>query len=119
MLGLLADARRHPRRPSSPTSIYSPRNCDAARQLFRVTAGLESMIVGEAEVQGQVRRAHELALDAGIDRAADATACSPRRCRPASACAPRPAIGRGRVSVSSVAVDARREASATSPTATS
>src|SRR5438874_10979752 len=45
--------------------IYSPRNCDAARQLYRVTAGLESMIVGEAEVQGQARRAHEAAMDAG------------------------------------------------------
>ena len=46
-------------------AIYSPRNCDAARQLFRVTAGLESMIVGEAEVQGQVKRAHEVAMRAG------------------------------------------------------
>src|SRR4051812_13340940 len=45
--------------------IYSPRNCDAARQLSRVASGLESMIVGEAEVQGQVRRAHELAREAG------------------------------------------------------
>src|SRR3954463_4323121 len=45
--------------------IYSPRNCDAARQLFRVTSGLESMIVGEAEVQGQVKRAFELAQGAG------------------------------------------------------
>ena len=45
--------------------VYTPRNCDAARQLYRVASGLESMIVGEAEIQGQVRRAHELALAAG------------------------------------------------------
>jgi glutamyl-tRNA reductase len=45
--------------------IYAPRNCDAARQLYRVTAGLESMIVGEAEIQGQVKRAFEAALRAG------------------------------------------------------
>ncbi|MBV8429991.1 MAG: glutamyl-tRNA reductase [Solirubrobacterales bacterium] len=43
-------------------SIYAHRNCDAARHLYRVTAGLESMVVGEAEIQGQIKRAYEAAL---------------------------------------------------------
>ncbi|HEY2142155.1 MAG TPA: glutamyl-tRNA reductase [Solirubrobacteraceae bacterium] len=103
VLGLLA--RRAGIRPTElAEAIYSPRNCDAARQLYRVTAGLESMIVGEAEIQGQVRRAHETAMRAGStgplsNRLFAAALTTGKRVRTETG------IGSSRVSVPSVAVD--------------
>jgi glutamyl-tRNA reductase len=103
VLGLLAQ-RAEIRPTELADAIYSPRNCDAARQLYRVTAGLESMIVGEAEIQGQVRRAHETALRAGCtgplsNRLFAAALTTGKRVRSETA------IGSGRASVPSVAVD--------------
>jgi glutamyl-tRNA reductase len=103
VLGLLA--RRAGIRPTElAQEIYSPRNCDAARQLYRVTAGLESMVVGEAEIQGQVRRAHEAAMRAGStgafsNRLFAAALTTGKRVRTETE------IGSSRVSVPSVAVD--------------
>jgi glutamyl-tRNA reductase len=103
VLGLLA-GRAGIRPTELAEAIYSPRNCDAARQLYRVTAGLESMIVGEAEIQGQVRRAHESAMRAGCagplsNRLFAAALTTGKRVRTETA------IGSSRVSVPSVAVD--------------
>jgi glutamyl-tRNA reductase len=107
---LSALARRAGIRPTELVeAIYSLRNCDAARHLYRVVSGLESMVVGESEVQGQVKRAYELALASRttgpmtnkLFRAALATG---KRVRTETA------IAEGHASVASVAVDAARAA---------
>jgi glutamyl-tRNA reductase len=89
------------------SSLYSPREMDAVRHLFSVAAGLESMIVGEAEIQGQVKRAYELALVEGAtgpitNRLFRDALATGKRARTETA------IGRARISVSSIAVELAR-----------
>jgi glutamyl-tRNA reductase len=107
LLGRLA--QRADTRPTElADAIYAPRNCDAARQLYRVVSGLESMIVGEAEIQGQAKRAYEAALEAGTtgpltNRLFTAALQTGKRVRSETA------LGEGRGSVSSVAVKLARD----------
>jgi glutamyl-tRNA reductase len=90
-------------------AIYALRDADAVRHLFGVASGLDSMIVGEAEVQGQVKRAYELALVEGVTGPV-----SNRLFRDALGAGKRvrteTAISRAHVSVSSVAAELARAA---------
>ena len=45
--------------------LYSLENDHAVRHVFRVASSLDSMVVGEPQVLGQVRRAYSLAVGAG------------------------------------------------------
>ena len=85
-------------------SLYAKRGMDAVRHLFGVAAGLDSMIVGEAEIQGQVKRAYELALVEGAtgpitNRLFREALAAGKRVRTETD------VGRSQVSVSSVAVE--------------
>jgi glutamyl-tRNA reductase len=45
--------------------LYSFRNVDAIRHVFRVAASLDSMMIGEPQILGQVKEAFRVAADAG------------------------------------------------------
>ncbi len=84
------------------------RNADAVRHLFRVASSLDSMIVGEAQIAGQVKRAYKRARQ----RSASGSLLNPlfqqafavsKRVRHETG------IARGHISVSSVAVDYVKE----------
>ena len=93
---------------SRPTTIrphlYEHADADAVRHLFRVAASLDSVVIGEGQIAGQVKEAFELAQKAGATGPL-LNALFPPACASRSACAPRPASPQGHVSVSSAAVD--------------
>lgn len=84
--------------------FYDKSGLEAVQHLFAVASGLDSMVVGEAEILGQVRQAYALAVEAET---------SGERLHPLFQNALKTAkrvrtetdISRGRVSVSSIAVE--------------
>ena len=80
----------------------------AVRHLFRVCAGLDSMVLGEPQILGQVKRAYETAAACGavgplLHRVFQAALSAAKRIRTTSG------LSVGRVSVASVAVDFARQ----------
>jgi glutamyl-tRNA reductase len=88
--------------------LYERQGADAVRHLFRVAASLDSMIVGEGQIAGQVKRAYDLAHE----HAASGhllNALFQHALRVAKRVRTETGIARGHVSVSSVAVDYVRQ----------
>jgi glutamyl-tRNA reductase len=54
---------------SAMPHFYRMEKSDAARHLCRVVSGLDSMMLGETEIFGQVKQAYQSALDAGATAA--------------------------------------------------
>ncbi len=92
-----------PRADVVPGHLYARTGDDAARHLLQVVCGLDSMVLGEAEIAGQAQRALELARGAGtagasITRLFDAAFRAGKRARTETG------IGAGTTSVASAAV---------------
>ena len=84
--------------------VYSYQGVDAVRHLFRVAASLDSMVVGEPQILGQLKEYYDAAQQAGtvgtiLHRLFHRSFSVAKRVRTETG------IGSGAVSVSSVAVD--------------
>ncbi len=91
---------------SAEPYTYVRREREAAAHLFRVAAGLDSMILGEAQIQGQVRDAWELGRSASgivLNRLFQSALGVASRVRTETA------LGRGAASVSSASVQLAKQ----------
>src|SRR6185436_9787916 len=89
-------------------ALYRLSDEDAVRHAFRVVASLDSMVLGEPQILGQVKEAYQAAEDAGTLGAAlnalrNRTLAAAKRVRTETG------IGRNAVSISYVAVELARK----------
>ncbi|RKY92934.1 glutamyl-tRNA reductase [candidate division KSB1 bacterium] len=87
-----------------PSIFYQYVDTEAVRHLFRVAAGLDSMVIGEAQILGQVKQAYSWAVEVKstgsvLNKLFHHTFCVGKRVRTETR------IGEGAVSVGSVAAD--------------
>lgn len=86
------------------THLYEHADRDAVRHLLRVACGLDSVVIGEAQIAGQVKEAFEAALKAGATGPL-LNALFPAAIRVSKRVRTETGIGEGHASVSSAAVD--------------
>ncbi|MDQ4124671.1 MAG: glutamyl-tRNA reductase, partial [Actinomycetota bacterium] len=89
--------------------LYTYHDEGALRHLFRVAAGIDSMVVGESEILGQVRRAYQRAADEGMVHRVLGAAFR-QALRVGKRARTETSIGHNPVSVSSAAVELARRA---------
>jgi glutamyl-tRNA reductase len=87
--------------------LYEKRGEEAVTHVFRVAASLDSMVLGEPQILGQVKDAHDAAVAAGTLKGTLGR-CISRAFAVAKRVRTETAIGAGTVSISSVAVDLAR-----------
>ena len=88
--------------------LYDLRGGEAIRHLFRVAASLDSMVIGEPQILGQLKTAFDTCRGAGVTGPTLNRACE-RAFSVAKRVRTETGIGRSSVSISSVAVDLARE----------
>lgn len=87
--------------------LYEKIDDEAVRHVFRVAASLDSMVLGEPQILGQVKDAYDAAVAAGTLKGVLAR-CVSRAFSVAKRVRTETAIGAGSVGISSVAVDLAR-----------